>query len=459
MSQPPISKENSAVEPTGNSSNPTPSVPEAVPSSGEAPPQPHARVEGTAATVTASRPNSICRQTFSSLAVQDYRHLWLGMLFLMGAMQMQMVARGYLTFELTSSPAKLGIVSAGFAPPMFCLALFGGAIADRFNKKRIIQAGQVTAGLVAMFVAVSITNDSITWWHLLAASMLQGALFSFVMPARQALIPRLVGQQGVANAVSLDAMGMSSTTLIAPTIAGVLYVVIGPEGLYYTIGALCLASVGFTALLPNMQTELRVGKPAIITDIKAGLVYIRRSPMVRVLLLMGLTMALLAMPFRFLMPVFVVELYGRGSGSLGVMISVMGAGSLIGTVAVAALGRKKRGLVLIIGAFVTGVALLLVSLFAIYIVALVLMIFIGLGDANRKALNQALIMEVTEDQYRGRVMGVYMLNFALVPLGVLPAGFAAEYWGVDVAIGALAVLLLAVSVGFLITQRELRELS
>ncbi len=457
MSQPPISKENSGVEPTGYSSIPPLPAPEAVPSSSEAPPQPYARVEGTAA--TASRPTSIWRQTFSSLAVQDYRHLWLGMLFLMGAMQMQMLARGFLTFELTSSPAKLGIVSAGFAPPMFCLALFGGAIADRLNKKRIIQAGQVTAGLVALFVAVSVTNDSITWWHLLAASMVQGALFSFVMPARQALIPRLVGQQRVANAVSLDAMGMSATTLIAPAISGVLYVVIGPEGVYYTIGALCLASVGFTALLPNLRTEPGGGKPAIITDIKAGLVYIRRSPLVRVLLMMGLTMALLAMPFRFLMPVFVVDLYGRGSGSLGVMISVMGAGSLIGTVAVAALGRKKRGLVLIMGAFVTGIALLLVSLFAIYIVALVLMIFIGLGDANRKALNQALIMEVTEDQYRGRVMGVFMLNFALVPLGVLPAGFAAEYWGVDVAIGALAVLLLAVSMGFLITQRGLRDLS
>ncbi len=107
----------------------------------------------------------------------------------------------------------------------------------------------------------------------------------------------------------------------------------------------------------------------------------------------------------------------------------------------------------------TGITLLLVAALPYYIVALVLMLALGLGDAGRRTLNQALIMEVSEDQYRGRVMSVYMLNFALMPLGVLPAGIAAQYLGGQVAVGILAVLLLIISAAILVTQKELRRFS
>jgi MFS family permease len=150
------------------------------------------------------------------------------MLLLMGAMQMQMVVRGYYTYFLTDSPVKLGLVTAGFALPMLILSLFGGALADRLERKQIIQFGQLGAGLIAVFVAVSITIDNITWVHLLVASMLQGAVFSFMMPARQAIIPQLVGQELLTNAMALNAMGMSVTTLLAPAIAGTLYALLGP---------------------------------------------------------------------------------------------------------------------------------------------------------------------------------------------------------------------------------------
>jgi len=394
---------------------------------------------------------------FSSLGNRDFRYLWLGMLFMMGGMQMQMIARGFLVYEMTSSPFLLGLVNAGFALPMLSLALFGGAIADRLERKRIIQLGQVASALLALGVAVSITTGTITWVHLLAVSMLQGVLFSFFMPARTAIVSQIVGKNMLTNAMALDAAAMSATTLVAPAIAGTLYAIIGPEGVYYLITGLGLLAVIVSIFIPNIGGSPDRPPVPMLRDIKAGLDYIWKSPLVLVLLVMGLTTALLAMPFRFLLPVFVVDVYNREADALGLLVSMMGLGSLVGSLFIASIGRWRRGLLLLIGSFLSGIGLLLVSLIPMYFVAVVIMVVLGLGDAGRRTLNQALIMETVEDQYRGRVMSVFMMNFGLMPLGVLPAGIVAEYFGGQVAIGILAVALLVATAIILITQKRLRD--
>ena len=378
---------------------------------------------------------------------------------MMGGMQMQMVARGYLTYDLTSSAFLLGLVNAGFALPMLALALFGGAIADRMERKRLIQMGQAMAALVALFVAIAITTGTVSWVHLLLASMLQGVLFSFLMPARQAIIPQLVGQENLTNAMALDAAAMSVTTLIAPTVAGTLYATAGPDVVYYLI-----AGMGATGVVLTGFMKVPAGGPVkssgpMIGDIKDGLSYILASPLVLVLLVMGLATALLAMPFRFLMPVFVVDVYHRGPEALGLLVSIMGAGSLAGSIFIASLGKWRRGLLLIIGSFFSGIALLFVALVPVYFAAVAIMVVLGLGDAGRRTLNQALIMEIVEDRYRGRVMSVFMMNYGLMPLGVLPAGVAVEILGGQTTIGILAVLLLITTAAILVTQKRLRDMA
>ena len=388
----------------------------------------------------------------------QFRILWLSMLLLMGAMQMQMIARGYLTYDLTGSPALLGIVSAGFALPMLMLALFGGAFADRLERKRIIQLGQVGAGLIALVVAVSVTTDTVTWYHLLAASMLQGAVFSFLMPARQALIPQIVGQGQLTNAMALDAMGMSASTLLAPAVAGWLYAVIGPDGVYYVVTAMCAGAVVLIGMLTKLENVTGTGRAGVLNDIRAGLSYIRRNSVVMGLLFIGLTSTVLAMPFRFLMPIFIVDIYSLGPEAMGLMVSMMGLGTLFGSFFIAGLGNWRRGYLLILSSFLSGAALLLVAVLPFYGIALGLMVLLGLGDAGRRTLNQALLMEVTDDQYRGRVMSVFMTNFALIPLGVLPAGLAAEFLGGQLSVGILAGLLIALTAIILVTHRGLRNL-
>ena len=372
-------------------------------------------------------------------------------------MQMQMLARAYLVYELTDhNAAILGIVSAANALPLLVLALFGGVIADRLEGKRIIQLSQISLALLALFIALSIATDTATWYHLLGGAILHGALVSFMMPARQAIIPQLVGQQGISNAMALNAAGMSAATVMAPAIAGNVYAYLGAEGAYYVITGLFLLSVILTTFLPHIDAK-GTGPRSMMADIKAGLSYIGRSPLVMVLLVTAMATTMLAMPFRFLMPVFVVDVYNRGPEDMGLLLTMMGVGTLIGSLFIAAIGQWHRGLLLLAGGAISGLTLLSVALFPFYYLAVGLMLFLGLGDAGRRALNQALVMEVAEDAYRGRVWSVFMMNFGLTPLGVLPAGLASEYLGGQVAIGILAVLLLFTVAVLLLSQRRLRE--
>ena len=157
------------------------------------------------------------------------------MLMLMAALNIQMLARGYLTWELTHSPIAVVVVGAGFAPPILLLSLYGGAIADRYARKRIIQLGQLGMIGISLLVAVSISTGTVTVYHLVGASLAQGTIWAFLMPARQAIIAQLVDDDHLTNAVALNASGMSLMTLAAPGIGGLIYGIWGPAVTYYAI--------------------------------------------------------------------------------------------------------------------------------------------------------------------------------------------------------------------------------
>ena len=193
-------------------------------------------------------------------------------------------------------------------------------------------------------------------------------------------------------------------------------------------------------------------------DIIAGLKYIVTNPLIRVLLGMALATALLAMPIRFLLPIFIVDIYRRGPEALGLLVSVLGLGALAGSLGIAAMGRWRRGIVLILGGITSGLGLLMIGLIPVYSIAAFLMVLLGLGDSARRSLNMALLLEVTDQQYRARVSSVYMMNFGLMPLGILPAGMIAEYFGAQAAAGTLAVALLIVCLSVGIFYKPLRKM-
>ena len=373
----------------------------------------------------------------------------------MSAMQMQMLSRGYLVYDMESSGSLLGLVNVGASIPMLVLPLFGGVLADRINRKRIIQAGQIAAALIAFSVFVLIRTERIEWFHLLVSSIMQGAMFSLMMPARQALIPQLVGKGLLSNALALNTAAMSATTLAAPAVAGVLYGYFGPSNVYLLIGILSLGSCIATLFIrhngdiePDSKSHNVEGKGAInnlLSDISEGLKYVKSQRLIMVLLIMALATTVLAQPFRFLMPIFVVDVYNLGPESMGLLMSVMGLGALAGSIYIAAHGNKNRGRILLVGSFVSGLSLLGVAVVPIYMWAVLFMIPLGLGDASRRTIIMTLIMEKSEERYRGRVMSIFMLNFGLMPLGVLPAGVISDLFGGQIAIGILAVLLIMVT--------------
>ena len=312
------------------------------------------------------------------------------MLAWMCAMQMQMLARAYLVYELTDrNAALLGIVSAANALPLLLLALFGGAIADRLEGKRIIQISQICLCLLALFIGLSITTDTATWYHLLGGAIIHGSLVSFMMPARQAIIPHLVGQQGISNAMALNAAGMSAATVMAPAIGGNVYAFLGADGAYYMIAGLFMLSVLLTTFLPHIDAK-GTGRSSMMSDIKAGLSYIGRSPLVAVLLITAMGTTLLAMPFRFLMPVFVVDIYHRGPDDMGLLLAMMGVGTLIGSLFIAAIGQWHRGLLLLAGGAITGFTLLSLALLPFYYLAVGLDGVPRLGRCRKAGLEPSL---------------------------------------------------------------------
>ena len=384
------------------------------------------------------------------------------MVLLWGGFHMQSVARGLLVYDITGSSTILGLVSAGGSLPFGALALFGGAIADRMDRKRLIQIGHGAIAVTRLVGAVSISMGFVTWGLLLVVSTIQGVFVAFVNPALYAITPQIVGQEKLGNAIALNTAALSTAALVAPAVGGVLYGVIGPGGVYYAITAMAVISMLLTISIPRI-TDMS-GAPGsskttgIMSGIMEGLTNVWRSPLLLALLVFGLVSNHLANPFGYLLPVVVVDVYHQESEAYGLLISLMGLGALIGSLVVASLGAKRRGLVLVFGPFAAGAALLLVASVPLYLAGAAMLVVFGFGNAVHLTLSQTLVLENVEDRFRGRTTSIFMMNSGLLPFTVILVAFAFDALGARPTIGFMATGLLVTSVVVLTTQRRIREL-
>ncbi len=392
-----------------------------------------------------SRPITVswASRTFVSLRFPEYRKLWISMLLAMGGLQMQIVARGVLTYDITDSRQLTGIVSMGFAPTMLLFSLFGGVIGDRFEKRFIIQISQLGSVINSVAMGVLIVTQYIHWSHLLAASLLQGALFAFQMPARQAAIPSMVPRDKLTNAVSMNATAMSLMAVVAPGIAGLLYSQFGPAAVYFVISALTLSAFLFTSKLSRIEGIKGQQSQSVLSNVRAGLSYIAHHPLLRLLMIQGAIVALLSIPFRTVIQIYARDIYGASPGEVGILLVASGVGGLAGSIFIAGLRQgQRRGIILLSAAFIAGVSLALIASFPFYIVGIIGMAGLGLGEAGRWALGQSLLMELSEDTYKARVMSVFMMIFGLMPLGIFPLTWAMDVFGGQLAAAGLAAALL-----------------
>lgn len=402
-------------------------------------------------------------RTFSSFKNPVFRLFYMAMMGQMAAMNMQMMARSFLVYHLTGSYVALGVMALANSVPMLVLSLFGGVLADRVQKKYVLIAGQTASGLVALgiagMLAFGLMSPDIpnSWSLLIVAALFQGTIMGLMMPARQAIIPEIVGEDQLMNAVSLNTMGMNLLRLFAPAVAGFLIAGVGYEAVYYAMTAMYVVSVFFVLLMPKTGTISLQGRGAL-ADVGEGLKYIKSQTTIMLILMLTLVMVLLSMPYMFLLPVFAIDILGVGESGGGLLMSISGIGAIVGSIVLASLPNKKRGLMLLVSGIVLGLALTGFSFSSVWISSVAFIIFIGVGQTGRMTLANTLLQYYVKDEYRGRVMSVYMMEFGLTSFGVFFTTLLAEQVGVQWAVGSLAITLVVLSTAFLIFVPRIRNL-
>ena len=352
---------------------------------------------------------------------------------MIGGMNVQMLARSQLGWDLTGSSLAVTLVGVGFAPPMLLFSLFGGVVSDRFDNKNIIQLGQLGVIAITTFIAISIFTNTITIYHLIIVSFFQGTFWAFMMPARQSIIAELVDENQLNNAVSLNAAGMSLTTMVSPAIGGLVYHYFGPGMTYVLITFFCIIAIISTSMIPKSKAKVQK-KSKVLGEIKEVFLILRDNTLLLYLIMLALVTTLLSLPTRTLFAPYASELLSGGALEVGLMLASIGGGALIGTLIAASIPQKtKKGKFILLTSLLSGLSILVLGFSSITIFSIFLCFFLGLGDAGRRSLNPSMIIEKTPNEYRGRVMGFYAMSFGFIPLGAIPMGIISDKYGVNIA--------------------------
>ena len=402
-------------------------------------------------------------RTFSSLKNSAYRIYFYGLLGQWASMNMQMVARSYLAYHLTGSGTILGLVSLANAIPMLVLSLPGGAIADRIPKKYILVYTQLGSVLLTLGVALSLTfgylsqENEGSWWVLVAASAIEGVFMGLMMPARQAVISEIVERELIMNAVSLNTMGMNALRILAPAATGFLIEGIGYEFVYYVATGMYVLATICMFLLPRTTVKYK-GSGNALRDIADGMQYLKREKSILLVIVSTFFMMLCSIPFMQLMPMFTEDILHVGESGMGILMSVSGAGAIIGSVMLASLPSRKRGIIMLSAGAVMALALVAFSFSASWTLSIILVIFVGFGQASHRTAGNSLIQHYTEAEYRGRVMSFMMMEIGFSSLGVFFAGILADVIGIQWSVGGLAILLIVVTVILVTATKRLRTM-
>jgi len=374
--------------------------------------------------------------------------MWLSLFFSMAGFQIQMTVRGILVYDITANAFITGVVSAGFAPSLLLFSMFGGVLGEKVNKKRLIQFSQSVNMVQSVIIGALIFFDLLHWSHLLLVSVSQGAMFAIQVPARQSLIPDLVGKKLVTNAIGLNAMIMGITTMIAPAIGGYTYQFFGPINSYVIVSILMVIGVFFVGFVPNFPPKLTNKKSSTTQEIINGFKYLKTNKIVRLIWIHAVVLALCTGPFRMLIPVFAKDVYLSSPGEVGNLMAAGGIGGILSSLLIASLSSEsKRGWILIIIGISTGIGLLLVSTINLFAIGIIAMIIVGFSETGRWSLGQALMMENAEEDYRARVISLLMMSWGLMPISMLPMGWAFGYFGPEITtfFTAIITLLFAIS--------------
>lgn len=389
-----------------------------------------------------TRVGAAFHRTFHSLGhSRNFRLFFVGQAVSVTGTWMQMVATAWLVLRITGSGVALGIDTALAFGPILLLGPLGGVIADRFDKRRILIATQFAYGILAIVLWGLVASDVVQLWMVYGLSFLQGVVTSIDNPTRQSFYSEMVRPRDLTNAVSLNGAVMTGTRIIGPALAGVLIAGVGMEWCFLINGLSYLAVIASLSVMD--KGELRPNRSRLGSGaIREGLRYVWRTDALRRPLLLMSVLFLFSFNYSVLLPLLAERTFNGNAGTLGLLFSVMGVGSLGGALAMAGRANpSERRLAL--AAIVVGVVTILVSLAPTLDLAVAGMIPLGAASVAFFVTANSTLQLTARPEMRGRVMALYgMVFLGSTPFGGPVAGWLGEHFDarVGLAVGGLMAL-------------------
>jgi MFS family permease len=392
--------------------------------------------------------------TFAALGTANYRRYFIGQAISLIGTWMQTVAQSWLVLQLTHSGTALGMVAAAQFLPVLLLAPYGGLLADRVDKRRLLMATQSALGLLALTFGLLTVTHLVRLWMIVVLAALLGAVAACDNPGRQAFAVEMVGRERVRNAVTLNSVLMNAARAVGPAVAGVLIALAG-IGVCFLVNAASYAAV-LVALAAMEVGALHPVPPAPRErgQVRQGLRYVRGHSGLLVPLLMLALIGTLAYEFSVVLPILAHRTLGGGAGTYALLTSAMGVGAIVGGLFTA--GRGRTGIRALVGAaLVFSAALGFAAASPTLAVEVVALALVGAASVTFLATGNTTLQLTSDPRFRGRVMALWAMAF----LGTTPVGGPIVGWVSDalsprggLALGALACVA-AAGIGALALRR------
>lgn len=342
---------------------------------------------------------------------RDFDLYWAGVVLSQIGTRGTVAANLYQVYALTGSVTQTGLVGLGQAVSLLLISPFGGAYADRVDRRRLLQAAQAVSLVVALGLALLTASGAVRPWHVLVSVLLTTAAASFDQPARQAIIPALVPRDELGQAIALLNPSRELAVLVGPALAGVLIAVSGPGLMYAVDAATYLALIVVLGLL-TVPPLVRTGPvPSVLASIAEGARYVLHRPLVVRLMALDLSATVFS-AYRVLLPALALDVLHAGPRGYGLLSSAPSAGALVATYAVfRVLARGHRlGRVLLTSTALYGVAAIGLAQSRAFAVALVAAFLLGALDAMATTIRHTAVQVDTPDEIRGRVTAIYQMS-------------------------------------------------
>ena len=390
--------------------------------------------------------SALSSRTFAAMRFRNYRLYFFSQIVSFSGTWMQGIAQAWLVLELTGSGTALGTVVAMQFLPTLLLAPYGGVIADRFEKRRLIMVTQSLAGLLALTLGVLTLSGVVELWMVYVIAAGFGAVTAIDNPSRQTFVMEMVGPADIANAVTLNSVVVNAARAIGPAIAGVIIATVGVGECFVANAASYLAVI--IALVFIRTSELHATTRAVRApgQLRQGFQYAWNTPMLRTTLAMLAVIGLFAYEFTTTLPLLSEFTFGAGSAGLATMTALMGVGAVVGGLVIASSGPPTiPRLVAVAASF--GLLLIVVSLMPTIALVYLVMPFVGAASVGVISLSNATLQLNADPQLRGRVMAIFsMALMGSTPIGGPLMGWIGETFSarISLLIGGIAAVLAAV---------------